>query len=807
MADAFERVLQDLRYATRTLRKALGFTVVVLAALALGIGATTTIFTVVKSVLLDRLPFPSPDRLASLREITPAGRINPSVQTQNFLEWRAGNRSFEYIAALQQLPVNVAAGGEAEQVNGLLVSSELFPLLGVQPLLGRWLHPENDLPGAPTQVILSFGYWQRRFGADPHMLGSHLTVFGHPAEVIGVMPSGFVLPNIAADLFLALQIDPASAPRDGRNSQVYGRMRKGVQIDAAQAEMRGLSVQTAAERPDFNARWSATAIPLLADAVHDVRTALLVLLGAVLFLLILCCVNIANLYLMRSYNRARELSVRNALGAGRGRLVQQLVAESLLLTLTGGLLGIMLAYAGVRTLLVVLPLNFPLPRLAQVHVDGSVLLVSLAISVSAALVFGVVPAFAADFSNPAHSLRQAGRAIVGRRGVLGNVLVVAEVALALVLVCGAGLMARSFLELNRVDPGFRPEHLLTVRMLLVPARYGSDLHARAVVVEQMLEKIRVLPQVTAAASIHLLPLGGIGSGSDVYRGDRPRPAPGTGHGAGYSVVSDAYFHSMGIPLMVGREFGESDRMGAPLVAVINQAAARMLYPDEDPIGKQLMVDWTGPPQAQIVGVAADSRFEGMQVQPEPFIFLPNSQRPSLFCGLVIRTAGDPVTMTSAVREAIRSVDPQQGVLETSTMEQRITNSVAQPRLQTILLGCFGVLALVLACIGIYGVMAYAVSQRLREMGVRLALGATPGTVLGEILSGGLRLTGLGLFIGLGTALALTRYLEALLYSVRPTDPAVFAMAIATLLVVAVVACYVPARRAARVDPMVVLREE
>ncbi len=807
MVDAVMRALQDLRYAARTLRKSAGFTLVVLAALALGIGATTTIFTVVKSVLLDGLPFPSSGRLVSLREISPAGNLNPSVQTQNFLDWRARNRSFEYIAALRQLPINVAGSGEAEQVNGLLVSSDFFPLLGTRPLLGRCLNPEDDLPSAPTRAILSFGYWQRHFGGDPHIVGSHLTVFGNPAEVIGVMPSGFVLPAIAADLFIAARIDPASAPRDGRNYQVYGRLRKGVPIAAAQAEMRGLAVQIAAERPAMNARWSATAMPLLADAVHDVRTALLVLLGAVLFLLVLCCVNIANLYLMRSYNRAREFSVRHALGASRGRLVQQLVAESLLLTLTGGLLGTLLGYVGVDTLLAVQPVNFPLPRLGQVHVDQSVLLVSLAISVTAGLFFGVVPAFAADFSNPANALRQAGRGIAGRRGVLGSALVVAEVALALVLVCGAGLMARSFLELSRVDPGFRPEHLLTMRMLLVPAKYGGNLHARAAVVEQMLEKIRALPQVSAAASIHLLPLSGVGSGSDVYRADRPAPAPGTGNGAGFSVISDGYFRTMRIPLIAGREFDEHDRMGAPLVAVLNQAAARMLYPREDPIGKQLVVDWDGPPQVQIVGIAADSRFEGIEAQPEPFIFLPNSQRPSLFCGLVIRTAADPVSMTAAVREAMRNVDPEQGVLETSTMDQRITNSVARPRLQTILLGSFGVLALVLACIGIYGVLAYAVSQRMREMGVRLALGATPATVLREILGGGLRLTGLGLIIGLGAALALTRYLEALLYSVKPTDPAVFALAIATLLMVAVAACYIPASRAARVDPMVVLREE
>ena len=807
MSQSVERIVQDFRFAGRMLRKSFGFTAVVLAALALGIGATTAIFTVVKSVLLDRLPFPHPDRLVSLREVRPNGELNPSVQTQNILDWRVRGRIFERIAAVQQLPVNITVGGDADQVNGLLVTSDFFPLFGVAPLIGRWINEEDDRPGGPSRVILSYGYWQRRFAGDPGITGRRVTVFGKPGEVIGVMPAGFVLPNVNADLFHALQINPASAPRDGRNSQVYGRMREGFSIDAAQAEMRALAAQTAAERPEMNARWSATAIPLLADAVRDVRTALLVLLGAVFFLLVLCCVNVANLYLMRTYNRARELSLRHALGAGRGRLIHQLVAESLLLTLTGGALGVLLAYAGLRTLLALLPLNFPLPRLEQIHLDRSVLLLSLGISLTASLIFGLAPLLAANFGNPADAIRQAGRSVAGRRNVLGNVLVIAEVALALVLVCGAGLMARSLLELNRTDPGFRPEHMLTLRMLLIPAKYGSDAHARAAVVEQMLEKLRALPQVTAAASIHFLPLGGTGSGSGVRRADRPAPPPGTGHGAAYSVISDGYFYAMGIPLVAGREFNEHDRMAAPMVAVINQAAARMLYPGEDPISKQLMVDWTGPPQAQIVGVVADSRFEGMEAQPEPTVFLPNAQRPSFFCGLVVRSSQDPLTMVAAVREAMRSVDPEQGVLETSTMEQRMANSVARPRLQAILLGSFGLLALVLACIGIYGVLAYAVSQRLREMGVRLAIGATPARVLREVLSGGLRLTAAGLLLGVLASLALTRYLETLLYAVHPTDPIVFTSSIATLLLVALIACYIPARRAARVDPIVVLREE
>jgi len=811
MAQELGNIVQDVRYAARTLRKSPGFTSVVLAALSLGIGATTAIFTIVNSILLDPLPFPHPDRLVALREIRPDGHINPSVQTQNFLDWRGSKGSFEGVAALMQIPINlVAADGNAEQVNGLRVSANFFPLLGVRPLLGRWLTPEDDLPGGAPRAILSYGFWQRRFGGDPRIIGSRLTVFGTPGEVVGVMPSGFVLPDIRADVFVAAQINPAHARRDGRNFRVYGRLREAVPMNAARAEMRSLAVQAAAARPEMNMRWSATAMPLLDDAVGRVRTSLLVLLGAVFFVLALCCVNVANLYMMRTYNRARELAVRHALGAGRGRILQQLLAESLSLTLTGGLLGIAFAYAGVRGLLSILPASFPLPRLAEVQVDGHVLLLCLVVSVITGITFGVAPALAADFRSPADALRLSGRSIAGRRSFLGGALVVAEVALALVLVCGAGLMARSFIELNRVDPGFRPERLLTARMLLVPAKYGRDLIARAAVVEQILAKLRALPQVSAAASIHLLPLNGIGSGSDVRRADRPAPPPGslTGVvGAGFSVISDGYFRAMGIPLLAGREFESRDRMGSVPVAVINRAAARLLYPGEDPIGKRLVVDWDGAPQAEVVGVASDSRFEGMEASPEPFVFLPNSQRPSLFCGLVIRTNGDPSAITTAAREAIRRVDPQQGVMETSTMRQRITDSVAQPRLQTILLGVFGGLALVLACIGIYGVLAYAVSQRVREIGVRVALGATPGMVLREILRNGLRLTAIGLIIGLAAALVLTRYLEALLYAVRPTDPAVFTWAIATLLLVATAACYLPARRAARVDPIVVLREE
>jgi putative ABC transport system permease protein len=802
-----QNALQDLRYAVRTLAKSPGFTLIVLAALALGIGATTAIFTVVNSVLLEPLPFPDPGRLVAIREITPNGTINPSVQTQNVLDWQSRNHSFERISVLQPIPLNLTGSGDAEQVSGLRVSADFFPLLGVQPQIGRWFTPVEDQPGAAGRVMLSYGFWQRRFGGDAGVVGSTLMLGGAPSEVIGVMPARFVLPNLSPELFIAAQINPAIAPQDGRNFQVYGRLRTEVALPAAQSELRVLHAQSTAERPRFNTRWTATAMPLLDDAVRDVRASLLVLLTAVLFVLLLCCVNVANLYMIRTYNRVRELTVRHALGAGRWRLLRQLVTESLLLTLTGGLLGIGVAYASVRGLLVLLPENFPLPRLAEIHVNGPVLLACLGASVAAGIAFGLVPALIADFRNPAEALRHAGRAIAGGRHVLGNALVVTEVALALVLVCGAGLMARSFVELNRVDPGFRPEHVLTLRMLLVPFKYGPDINARASVVERMLEQIRGVPQVTAAASIHFLPMGGIGSGSGVFRADRPEPAAGSMPGAGFSIISDGYFQAMRIPLLAGREFDSHDRIGAPLVAIINQAAARMLYPDEDPIGKVLMVAWNGPPQAQIVGIVSDSRFEGVQAAPGPFVFLPNAQRPSLINAFVVRTSGEPVTSTSAVREAMKRVDPDQGVMETATMEQRMSSSIARPRLQTVLLGTFGFLALVLACIGIYGVLAYAVAQRMREMGIRAAVGAAPAILLREILGGGLRLAGLGVLIGTVAAFALTRYLQTLLYAVRPTDPAVFASTVSILLAIAAFACYVPARRAARVDPVIVLREE
>ena len=807
MTQWLQNVLQDLRYAIRTLARSRGFTLIVLAALALGIGATTAIFTVVNSVLLKPLPFPNPAGLVAIREITPAGVVNPTVQTQNYLDWQSRSRSFERVAALQPIPLNLTGSGDAEQVNGVRVSADFFPLLGIQPTVGRWFTRAEDQPGAPVRVILSYGFWQRRFGADPGVVGKILTLGGATAEIIGALPPGFAVPNLNAELFIAAQINPAMAPRDGRNFQVYSRLRSGVALSAAQGELAALHAQSTAERPQFNTRWTATAVPLLDDAVRDVRTSLLVLLGAVLFVLLLCCVNVANLYMIRTYNRVRELTVRHALGAGRGRILRQLMTESLLLTLVGGLLGIGLAYAGLHGLLALLPANFPLPRLAEIHVDGRVLLACLGTSVAAGIAFGLTPALIADLRNPADALRHAGRAIAGGRHALGNALVVAEVALALVLVCGAGLMGRSFIELNRVNLGFSPEHVLTMRMLLVPFRYGPDIAARASVVERMLEQIRAVPQVSAAASIHFLPMGGIGSGSGAYRADRPEPAPGSMPSAGFSIISDGYFQAMRIPLVAGREFNARDRAGAPMVAIINQAAARMLYPGEDPIGKTLTVIWSGPPQAQIVGVASDSHFEGMRVTPGPFVFLPNAQRPSLITALVIRTSGDPVYLTGAIREALRRVDPDQGVMETATMEERISNSIARPRLQTVLLGAFGILALVLACLGIYGVLTYAVAQRMREFGIRAAMGAAPRKLLGEILSGGLRLAGAGVLIGTMAALALTRYLETLLYAVKPTDAVVFGSAIGILLAISALACYVPARRAASADPLLVLRQE
>jgi putative ABC transport system permease protein len=809
---ALERGAQDFRFAARMLRKNPAFTGVALAALALGIGATTAIFSVVDSILLKPLPFADPGRLVMVWERPPSGKLTNVVQTQNFLDWRQRNRSFEAIAAMLAIPANLSGDGDAVQVPSLRVSADFFRILGVAPMLGRTFRAEEDVYGANCAAVLSHGLWQRQFGSRTQILGQRINLGGgsignSTCEVVGVMPPGFGLPTLRADLYVPVRINPAEAPQDGRNYRTVARLRPNVSLNDAQADMRSVAAATAEERPRMNKNWSATVVPLLEQTVGDTRTILLVLLGAVGFVLLIACANVANLLLMRASSRRREMTVRVALGAGRWRLLHQLTIESLLLAVSGGLLGFLLAYWGVPAILRMLPAGFPLPRMEEIAVDRTVLGFTLLISIACGLFFGIFPALQVDRARVADGLQQGGRHGSASNRTLRNLLVVAELAVAVLLVTGAGLMLRSFILLNQVDPGFRPERLITFRMLLATPLDAQWQQHRAARVEQMLERIRALPMVTSASSIHLLPLSGSQSGSDFYRADRPAPSPGSGTGGDVSVISDGYFRTMGIPMIAGREFGPRDRMGAPQVAIVNQAAAKLIFPGENPVGQHLKAFWYPISVAEVVGVAADVRHNGLDLAPEPCLFLSQAQAPSGMASLVIRTSSDPASAIAAVKEQMRAAAPNQGVQDVNTMEQLISSSMARPKLQVVLMAIFGVVALALACVGVFAVVSYSVEQRSREMGIRLALGAAPRSILRLVLGEGLALASAGILGGLLAALALTRYLATLLYSVRPTDPLVYSGVTALLALAAAAGCFVPARRATRVDPAVVLREE
>ncbi len=811
---AWERLLQDTRFALRSLRKNPAFTALALAALSLGIGATGAMFTVANSVLLRPLPFPDPQRLVMVWEKPPEGKATNVVQPQNFLDWRQRSRSFVDIAAMVGLPFNFEANGDAVQVPGMRVTAAFFPILGIRPALGHAFTEAEDAPNAPLTAVLSYGLWQRRFGGRAGALGSTIRVDGADARIIGVMPEGFVMPTSPrTQIYLPMQFSHEWAMQDGRNYDTVARLRPRVSIAWAQQEMQAIAAETARERPAMNARWSATVTPLMEQTVGDSRATLLVLMGAVAFVLLIACANVANLLLMRSASRCREMVVRTALGAGRWRLLHQLMVESLLLTVTGGVLGLLLASWGVPAILKTLPAGFPLPRLSEISADGASVLFTLSISAVCGLLFGILPALQVNRDRVGECLRQAGRTSSGGNRGLRQSLVVVEIGLAMLLVIGAGLMLRSFLLLNSVDPGFRSGHLLTFRMMLLSSGNTIEKYfsRRADLMRSMLDRIRVLPMVRSASSIHMLPMTGMNSGSGYYRLDRPKPPLGAVTGGDVSVVSDGYFATMDIRMLAVREFNGHDRAGSPLVAILNHTAAARYYPGESPLGKRMRVAWshlgTGPDDVEIIGVAADVRQAGLDVAPDPCIYLPQAQQPSGFASLVVRIDGDAQSAIEAVRQQIHSAYASQGVQDIQTMDQVISDSVAKPRLQAAVLGIFGGLALLLACVGTYAVISYSVEQRMREMGIRVALGAAPAAILRMVLGEGLGLAAAGIACGAVSALVLTRYLRSMLYSVKPGDPLVYGLVAAVLVLSAIAGCYFPARRATHVDPAVVLREE
>jgi putative ABC transport system permease protein len=797
---SLDRVRQDCRYALRSLWRAPAFSIVACAALALGIGSTTIVFTVVHHVLLKPLPFSDPGRLVMIWEQAPKSEQPNVVSLDNFAAWRERNRSFEAMSAFRETPMNLLGGDEPVQVMGAAVTPDFFRVLRVAPLLGRTFTNEDGVPNAAPTIVLSYRFWQERFGGRPDVLGRRVSVNTTHHQIIGVLADGFAFPNARVAAFMALR----GVQADGRNYRVIGRLAGDTTLAAAEHEMRALAAVTAIERPLMNADWSATIVPLHEQMVGGSRRALVVLLAAVLLLLLIGCANVANLLLIRSTTRTREIAIRLALGAGRWRLMHQALVEAFVLATVGASAGVALAWWGVGAVRVLADATsaLSLPRADEISIDPAVLAFAAVITALTAILFGVVPALSSR-RGEFRGLSLGGRAVTPNLR-LQSIMVVAEVALALPLLVAAGLLVHSFVRLSQVEPGFRAENVLTVKLLLLPVR---DRSSHAALVDDVLDRVRALPQVIAAGSIGRLPMEGGNSGSWYYRADQPEPSLSERPGGDISLITPGYFQAMRIPLVRGRDFDRRDRLGAPPVAIVNQAAARRFFGDQDPLGKRLKVSWNDTREVEIVGVASDIRHSQLQAKPEPCLFLPNSQQPFPFSALVVRTTGNPAALGETVKRAIREVDPDQGVSEVSTMDEIVSTALARPRVQMTLFGLFGLLALALTTLGLYGVLAYSVTQRTREIGMRIAIGSSPMAAFALVLRDGLRLTLPGLALGLCAAFVLTRSMQGLLYEVEPLDPATFTFVTILLMVMATLACAIPAARASRVDPAVVLREE
>lgn len=796
-------LLEDLRYGLRMLLKSPAFSVLVIIILALGIGANSAIFSVVNAVVLRPLPYADPERLYELHGVTSRGR--QWMSAPDFLTWRERTRAFEQMAAARQENLTLTGVDEPENLFGLGVSRECLPMLGVHPFLGRLFADEEFRPGAPRAVLLGYKLWRRRFGGDPQILGRPVTLNGEPYTVVGVMPPVFRFNYRNHELWFPLSF---TADALGRRSwpafMVFGRLKPGVTPQQAETEVDTLSRALSLEFPESHKGWHAALLPLQQQLTGEFRTALFLLLGAVGFVLLIACLNVANLLLARASERAKEIAIRTALGAGRLRLVRQLLTESVLLSGLGGTLGLLLAGWGAPALVALFPERIPIPRLDQTSLDGRVLAFTFLLSLFSGILFGLAPALQASRVDLNETLKETGRSGTGgfRAQRLRSLLVVAETALSLVLLAGAGLMLRSFVRLLQVNPGFKAEKVLTVRLSL-PSYRVRDRKRQPAYYAEILQQVETLPGVQSAALVTVLPLSGAQavmtfSGGTLRTDEEMRPIP-------FRAVSPGYFRTMGIPILMGRPFAESDTAEAPPVAIVNEALARRYWPGENPIGKSLPVGKFLP----VVGVVGNIKHQSLRADPEPELYLPYLQHLGVpHSALVVRTAADPLRLTAALRNRIRNLHSDQPLTDIKTMEQWIADSVSEPRFYTLLLGVFAGLALVLAAAGVYGVMSYSVTQRTHEVGIRMALGARQVDVLKLVVSQGARYVLLGLAIGLAGALAATRLLRNLLFAVSTTDTATTYVTVSLLLLaVALLATYLPARRASRVDPMVALRHE
>jgi putative ABC transport system permease protein len=806
---AIETFFQDVRYGLRSLLKKPGFTLTAIIALALGIGANTAIVSVINGVLLRSLSYANPDRIVMLWERGLTGeRTQNVVSPGNFLDWQKQSTSFEHMAAVADQRVNVTGGGgDPEEIKAQFVSQPFFPALGVQPLVGRSLLPKEHTVGNDLVILLSHELWQTRFGADPEIVGKQATISGRQRTIVGVMPPGFHFLDNQVKAWMPLALDPAINYREvtGRYLRVVARLKPSVTVQQAQGELTGIAKQLEQALPKYNTGWGVTVLPMHEQVVGEIRPILVVLFAAVAFVLLIACANVANLLLARAASRQKELALRAALGASRMRLVRQMLTESVLLALMGGLLGVVLAFWGIHLLIGFGPDN--IPRLNEISIDPRVLGFTFGISLLTGLLFGLIPAVQASRPDLNDALKEGSRGSTGgRSGTFRNVFVVAEVSLALVLLIGAGLMIRSFMRLQSVETGFNPENVLTMRAQLPKKKY-SEPHQILDFFKQAQDRIAALPGVQAVGAISFLPLTGGMASRDAFKiVGQPPPKPGQEPGVEVRIVTPTYFRAMGIPLLKGRLLDERD-VKESRVLLINETMAKRYFPGLDPVGKQMEVFWDGSGPDEIVGVVGDIHEGALNKEPEPAIYWSHPRVPYSGMALVVRTSGDASRFGAAVQKEIRAIDPDQPVADVRTMQQVISKSIARPRFNTLLLTIFAGVALVLASVGLYGVMNYSATQRTHEVGIRMAMGATRVDIMRLVVGNGMMLTLTGIGIGVLASWALTRVMANLLFGVTATDLPTFIVVSAVLTAVAFVANYIPARRATRVNPVIALRYE
>ncbi|MFP5265264.1 MAG: ABC transporter permease [Blastocatellia bacterium] len=800
-----ENFIQDLRYGVRVLLKSPGFTAVAVIALALGIGANTAVFSVVNAVLLKPLPYKDSDRLVLMTGASlETGQLRGSVSPPDFLDYREQNTTLERLAAVAGASFSLTGGAEPERVQSARVSEGFFEALGVDPAYGRTFTSEEEQAGRDQVVILGNGLWRRRFGADPNVLGQAITLNDKSYLVVGVMPEGFQYPR-DAELWVPFAFKtPQTSVRRFHYLRPVGRLKQGVSLQQAQADLTSIARRLAEQYPDSNRDYGAGIVSMTERVVGDMRQPLWVLSGAVGFVLLIACANVANLLLARASARQKEIAVRSALGASRGRVARQLLTESMLLSAFGGALGLLVAWWGVKGLVALSSDN--IPRVKEVGIDGRVLGFTALVSLVTGIAFGLIPAIQASRADLNETLKEGARSAATALGQwVRRALVVFEVAIALFVLVGAGLMIKSFMRLSEVDPGFEPGNVLTMQVALTQGKY-PDAIQRVNFFRQLIHRLEALPGVRAAGTISQLPMSGQNNDTRFFIEGKPDDRNNPTY-ANSRVASPDYFRALGIPLLKGRYFSEADSETTPKVVIISESFAREFFPGEDPIGQHIAIDNGDEWKGEIIGVVGNIRHNGLAVEPWREMYVNQYQAPIGETNLVVSAGSDPAALTSAIKGEVQAMDKDVPLYAVRSMERLVSESVAQPRFRTLLLTIFAAVALVLAAVGIYGVMSYYVTQRTREIGIRMALGASSKDVLRLVVGQGMALAVSGVAVGLAGAFLLTRLMASLLYQVSAGDPATFAVISITLTAVALLASYIPARRATKVDPMVALRYE